>query len=360
LKYSLTIFFILPALISLGQEYEYDESDIYRSPIKKILNQFSVTFTTGYNSTNYKHDLSGFYLIQTATQQFIADDTGEASLPATYDVYTNWFNDPVLAQTVVSVDSFDVPFLPILDPVNNPLLLTDANIIAGDTLGGLSFSGRGWSIPLNLSFRYNFQKLRVGFGLSMEFHKVKSLKPNITTLGIRDYQPNFSSAFFLSYYGQIGYRFYDFWDYSFAAELNIGKNKLGKNFNAAAIDQGMFINFGISIEKNLSEYFRLILKPSYDFKSYNVNIPGLDKSIKHSNPAFNVHFGVSITFPEIPRSPIKSDHVQLKHVITDPQTGRYTEVRGQPIWKRQNPKVGENHRQLFRYKGRNKKKISPY
>ena len=112
--------------------------------------------------------------------------------------------------------------------------------------------------------------------------------------------------------------------------------------------------------KNLSEYFRVIFKPSYDFKNYNLSVPGTSSSIKHKQPTWFFQFGISITFPEIPRSPIKSDHVQLKHVITDPSSGRLMEVRGQPIWKRQNPKVGENDRKLWRYKRKNRKKLNPY
>lgn len=349
---------MLIAIPAFAQEYPINPDEIYRSPTRKILNMFSFTVTTGYNSTNYNHNLSGFWLLQTDTAQYIIDNTGE-DLGLTYDIYQDWFNNPFLAQALSQVDSFDVPFNPILNPVNNPALLSNGQVFNADSLG-LGFKGIGWSIPLNLSMRFNYEKFRIGFGITMEYHKVKELKPTVDGLGIRSYQPNFSNAFLFSYYGQIGYRFYDFWDYSFAAELNIGKNNMGSNWNAGSMNQGMFINFGISFEKNLSEYARIIFKPSYDFKSYTMNIPGLDKGIRHNNTAFNFHVGISITIPEIPRSPIKSDHVQLKHVITDPATGRIMEVRGQSIWKKQNPKVGENHRQLIKYKGRNKKKINPY
>lgn len=362
MKLKLTISFLL--LLSFGQilaqEYEISETDIYRSPFRKFLNNFSLTVTTGYGKTNYSHDLSGFYLVQTPTDQYIANNDGQP-LGTEFDVYSDWFNNPVLAQTLTRVDSFDVPFPPLVDPVNNPLLRSDIEVFNADSLG-IQFSGKGLSIPLLVDFRYNYEKFRIGVGYMFEYHSVKPFQPNegAEPLGIRNYQPNFGSTFYKRYWLGLGYRFYDFWDYSFAGELQVGKFNAGGSFNSALIQRGMYFNLGICIEKNLSEYFRVILKPSYDFKNYKITIPGTGKSIAHKQPTFFWQLGISITFPEIPRSPIKSDHVQLKHVIMDPATGRYMEVRGQPIWKRQNPKVGENHRKLWRYKNKNKRKINPY
>ena len=352
------LYFLLIASSVSAQEYEIDPDEIYRPPLMKIMNMFSVTVSTGYNSTTYSHDLSGFYLLQNATDQYISPNLG-VPLGAEFDIYSDWFNNAQLSQTVVALDTFDVPFRPIDNPVYNPALVNDLVAYNADSLG-LGFKGRGWSIPLNIGLRYNYKKFRIGGGISMEFHKVKSLKPTVDGIGIRSYQPNFSSAFFFSYYGQLGYLFYDFWDYSFAAEIEIGKNKMGGNFNKALINQGVLVNLGISIEKNLSEYFRIIVKPSYDFKNYQMAVPGTGIDIKHKNPTFKLNFGISITFPEIPRTPVKSDGVQLKHVIRDPNADRYIEVRGQPIWKVQNPKVGQNYRKIWRYKYKNKKKINPY
>ncbi|MEO1254776.1 MAG: hypothetical protein AAFY41_07825, partial [Bacteroidota bacterium] len=146
--------------------------------------------------------------------------------------------------------------------------------------------------------------------------------------------------------------------YDFVAELQVGRITAGKQFNNGAISRGIYTNFGVSIENNWSEYFRVIIRPSVDFKSYTIAIPD-GSSVKHRYPTFFIQAGVSINIPDIPRSPMKSDHVQLKHVYTNPVTGKKMEVRGQPIWKRQNPKVGENHRKLWRYKRKNRRKLNP-
>lgn len=355
---TIAISFVLLTSAAWAQEYEYSEEDIYRSPLRKILNKFSATVTTGYNVTNYKHSLSGFYYIQTSTGQFLFEDNGTPP-EEVFDGVSNWLNNPFITSGITNVDIFDVPYPPIDNPVNNPLLGAQALVLRGDSLG-LEYSGKGKSIPLTLSIRYNYKKFRIGVGYMIERHSIGNFESNFPELGIREYVPDFKSTFFSRYFLTLGYKFYDFWDYSFAGEIQIGKFNGGKNFNSPLISRGVNLNIGISIEKNLSEYFRVIFKPSYDLNNYRIAIPGTAREIKHKQPSLFYQFGISITFPEIPRSPIKSDHVQLKHVITDPKTGRYTEVRGQPIWKRQNPKVGENHRKLWRYKNKNKKKLNPY
>lgn len=358
MKYRILIYLVLCSGVSLAQEYPVDPDEIYRSPLRAVLNQFSITFSTGYNSTKYSHDLSGYYYLQTGTEQFITPDTGQP-LGGSFPAYRNWLNNPTLADTIVVTDIYDVPYASLANPVGNPDLDQGLNTYNGDSLN-LGFEGKGWGIPINLGIRYNYQNFRIGIGMSLEFHTIKSLSPTVSDIGIRNYEPDFKKAVFFSYFLNLGYKFYDFWDYSFAAELELGKNKMGKHFNSSQMSQGMLVNFGVSIEKNLSEYFRVIVKPSYDFKNYTMNIPEGGGSIQHKNPTFKVNVGISITIPEIPRSPMKSDHVQLKHLYTDPQTGRVSEVRGQPIWKHQNPKVGQNHRKLWRYKFKNRKKMNPY
>lgn len=356
MRYLLSIILFLSVTASYAQEYEYDESDIYRSPVRAFLNKFSITFTTGYNATKYKHDLSGYYFLQSPDQQLITVNNGPFD-PNTFPTsHQDWFNSPFRIDSVDLRDMYEVPYQRLENPVNNPELQQGFKAYNADSLG-VGFEGKGWGIPLNLTLRFNIKDFRIGAGFSGEFHRVKSLRPTAENLGIRNYQPNFSKAFFYKYYGQLGYKFYDYWDFSFAGELEIGKYKMGNNFN---VQNGIFYNVGLSVEKNLSEYFRVILKQSFEIKSYTVNIPGGPAIKNQNNGVYQIHFGVSITIPEIPRSPMKSDHIQLKHVIRDPKSGKYIEVRGQPIYKEQNPKVGQNYRRLWRDKRKNKKKINPY
>ena len=335
------------------------EEDIYRSPIRKILNQFSINISTGYGYSRYQPDLNGFYFLQTPDNQFIFSNNIE-SVPEEVAGTFNWFTDPMMGDTLNLRDPFQVPLSGINNPVNNPALQETTLLTNADTLG-LGFRATGHSIPLNLSIHYNYKMFRIGFGYMLEYQRIGQLKPTALESRIRPYALDFNSVLYKRFFGKIGVRFYEWWNYGFAAEINFGSiNPGGNKFNESVIDRSIFVNLGLSIEKSISEYVRIIFKPSYDIKSYNIMIPDAGVSIRTLNPTFMFQIGLSINYPEIPRTPIKADHVQLKHVITHPETGQRMEVRGQPIWRWQNPKVGQNHRVLWRYKGKNKKKMNPY
>lgn len=353
----LTLLTVLSQLSTAQSQDIYEKYDIYRNPVRVLLNKFSWTVTTGYGLTNYKTDLKGFYFFQDATDQYILSKQNE--IGPVFNGYDHWMSSPQPGQGVILNDRYDVPYDYIQYPVNNPALKNRQYLVDSDSIG-LAFSSLASTVPVLVSVHYDYQKFRFGLGFQYERHFLKPLNPNTHEEIIRPYGPDFKQTGYTKVFGMLGYKFYEFWDYSFVAELQLGRAKAGKQINtsALAIGQNLYTNIGISIEKNLSEYMRIIIKPSLDFKQYTVNFPDAS-SLKTTNNAFLLQFGVSVNIPEIPRSPMSSDHVQLKHVITDP-SGRLMEVRGQPIWKKQNPKVGENHRRLWRYKWRNKRKIQPY
>jgi hypothetical protein len=334
----------------------YEKYNIYRDPIKVFLNKFSITATTGYSRNTYKHTLSGVYFYQDRDKQVVLSNS--ELLGSTITGYSGWLNDPQLSIETSLEDEFDVPFDYLNNPVNNPLLGNQEFLIDTDT-ADFGFKGVSGGVPLLLSVHFNIADFRVGGGFVYEKQFIKELDPITYQDQVRAYQPNFKSTRYTKLFGLVGYRFYQFWRYDFVAELQYGRINAGKQFSTGAISRGGYTNFGISIENNWSEYFRVIIKPSLDFKNYTITLPD-GPTIKHSYPSFFIQVGISINIPDIPRSPMESDHVQLKHVYTDPNTGRLMEVRGQPIWKRQNPKVGENHRRLWRYKWKNKKKLNPY
>ncbi|MFY0605366.1 MAG: hypothetical protein JXR10_01545 [Cyclobacteriaceae bacterium] len=352
-------FFIVTCQFSFGQSSDiYQKYNIYRSPFRVFINKFSWTLTSGYAATDYKHDLKDFYFFQDPDNQYILSRQQDP-LPIFLGAQ-NWLNDATPGQSTIINNTFDIPYNYLESPVNNPLLKNQQFLADGDTLG-LSFSAIAPTIPILLSLHFDIRKFRVGLGFQFERHNMKPLKPSILAETIRPYQPSFDATNYIKYFGIFGYRFYEFWNYSFVAELQLGRSKPGSEINTSAIGIGQrfFGNLGVSIENNLSEYVRVVFRPSYDFKSYVINLSDAS-SIRHKNSGFMFQVGLSINIPEIPRTPISSDHVQLKHVITDPKTGRLTEVRGQRMWKKQNPKVGENHRRLWRYKLKNRRKIDPY
>ena len=355
-RYCLAFVCLCSLFFASAQESDiYSQYNIYRNPIRVILNQFSITATTGYGATFYSHDLSGVFFFQDADNQYIFSNNLE-NLTTTFTGYTDWFNDPQVGLQSSIDNPFDIPFDYLPNPVFNPALGERTFLVNTDTTN-FGFEGTHHSIPINLMLHYNYLKFRVGIGYSYERQFTRSLTPTNFSNEVRDYRPNFNSTRFTRLYGMIGYNFYSWWWYDFVAELNVGRIRSGPNqFNRNSVTQGLYTNFGISIENNWSEYFRIIVKPSIDLKTYTVNVPD-GSTVKHRHPTFFVQVGVSINIPDIRRSPMKSDHTQLKHVYTDPVTGRREEVRGQPITKRQNPKIGENHRRPNQHMPSRKKRV---
>lgn len=348
-RYSLLICLLLLSTQAVTQDI-YERYNIYRNPVKVFLNRFSITATTGVGVTSYSHQLQGVYFYQDAENQFIFSNDIE-NLGTTFSGYTNWLNDPQLGFETSLENPFDLPFDYLQNPVFNPALGDQTFLVDTDTTD-FGFKGASRGVPITLSLHYNYKEFRFGIGYSYEIHFLRELKPTAFADRVRNYQPNTIKTRYSRLFATAGYKFYSFWSYDFVAELQVGRISAGKQFNNGAISRGLYTNLGVSIENNWSEYFRVIIKPSVDFKSYTMNIPD-GSSVRHRYPTFFIQAGISINIPDIRRSPMKSDHVQLKHVYTDPRTGRREEVRGQPIWKRQNPKIGENNRNM---RGGKKKK----
>ena len=157
------------------------------------------------------------------------------------------------------------------------------------------------------------------------------------------------------YFGSFGVSFFRLDNYLFIADVNIGGFKPGANFNAGQIKKGVYVNIGVTAERELSEYLRLFVRPSFDFKSYTLNLPEGGGSIKHSINALYVNVGFTYTLPELPKCFHKECGVQINHA----HGNKEYRSRVHPIYKKQNPGYGENN-PMIRYKGRNKKKMNPY
>jgi hypothetical protein len=201
-----------------------------------------------------------------------------------------------------------------------------------------------------------FERYRIGGGYSFEYVNMGSFKPTNYGSSISSFSPDFSSFFLKKYFGMLGASVYRYEDYLLVVDANIGGYSLGKNFDKSVIKKGMFFNLGVAVEREMSEYFRLFVRPSYEIKSYTVNIPETGESIKHKFNAFYFNIGATYRFPELRRCPFKTCRAQINHA----HGNREYRSRVHPIYKKQNPHYGENYPNLIKYKGKNKKKLNPY
>ncbi len=105
----------------------------------------------------------------------------------------------------------------------------------------------------------------------------------------------------------------------------------------------------------MSEYLRLFVRPSFELKSYKLNVAE-SIPITHKFNAFYINVGATYRLPELRRCPVKTCKGQINHA----HGNREYRSRIHPIYKKQNPHYGENYPTLLKYKGKNKKKLNPY
>lgn len=298
-------------------------------PLRAFLNKFSVNLSSGYGRTFYRHTLTNNNYVRTSDGSFIYPN--DEFLDSFDSVsYQNWFNRVELADLTLPT---------------NPDSLTLVTSDSSDIL----MQGGGYHIPVNLSIYFNLYRIRIGGGINLDFHKVNPPQPE-DFLSVFPASPSFRTTQ-IRYYGLLGYSVYEYYDNAIGVDLRAGVIKMGNGFDENTIDSSPFFNVGVTLEKVFSEYFRVYLRPSYEFKSYNILLPdGPTTVLDHRNSSVFVTLGVSLNYPDLPRSPIKADKTQMKHYVTDPRTGVRREVRGQPFWRKQDPKIGELYPELVKSK----------
>jgi hypothetical protein len=301
------------------------------SPFRKILSRINWSLSLGYGRTYFSHELPDFGIYQATNvppQIFQAGAT-----PGTR--YSQW-----VTQSQTNTD----PLTP------SPFLVSPGTTKLG-------FRARAVNIPLKAAFHVEFLKrFRVGAGYSLELMNIGAFTPISFTDQIESFTLANRSGMMSKYFILAGGSFYRFQDYLFTADLQFGGYNPGKNFDKAQIDRSLFFNLGVTVERDLSEYFRVFARPSFEFKNYSLSLPETGLSLKHNLNAFYLNFGVTYRIPELPRCFHRDCQAQINHA----HGNREYRSRMHPFWKKQNPGYGENHPKLIKYKGKNKRKINPY
>lgn len=321
---------------SIPLDHFYAEPE-NNNALRVFLSKFHFSFSTGYGHTFYRQDLSDFALLQQQDSlPLIFGKNFNTSGGNISSGYNYWFND--------LQGRSNVTFNPAID-----------FLVSSDSVE-LKFKAPGMSIPLNLSVHFEFDRYRIGGGFTFEYHRPGTFRPTTFENQISSYEPNFGSVFFKKYYVMLGARVYRYYEYSLSVDANIGAFNLTDKFNKSIIQKGVYFNIGATIERDLSEYFRVFVKPSFDIKSYTLSIPETDLSIDQSMNAFYISFGITYRLPELAKCFLKQCTTQVNH-----QHGnREYRSRVHPFYKKQNPHHGENYPRLIKYKGKNKKKVHSY
>jgi hypothetical protein len=297
---------------------------------RRVFSKVTFGFSTGYGSTAFKHDLGGYGIIQNSgsAKPLIFAPSNTAA------TYGNWVNTFTSSSTTAQPGAFTVN---------------------GDT-ASIGFKSKSFNIPLRATLHVDFDKVRVGGGFSFEYTHKGTFDPTSYGDRINSFNTDFSSFFLKKYFAIIGGTVYRYEDYLVVVDVNLGGYSLGQHFEKSQIQKGMFINLGVSVERELSEYFRLFVRPSYEIKSYKLGYPESSLSVTHKLNAFYVNVGATYRIPELRRCFLKTCKAQMNHA----HGNREYRSRVHPIYKKQNPHYGENHPNLIKYQGKNKRKLSPY
>jgi len=298
---------------------------------RKLLKNFRFSLSTGYGHTFMSHKLDGYGIIQPkngSPQLFLG------SAPSTR--FSNWVNRGIQdSTTTVPIDAFRV---------------------SSDSTK-LGFKGKAWNIPLNATIHYEFlERYRIGGGYAIEYMNLGPMHPITFKDKISNFQPTPKGGMMQKYYGMLGISFYRIDKFLFTGDVQAGGYKPGKNFDMSQIKKGLYVNAGVTIEHEFSEYLKAFLRPSFEFKTYTLNLPNSDKPIPHYMNAFYVNIGLTYALPELPKCFHKECQAQMNHT----HGNREYRSRMHKIYKKQNPMYGENYPKLLKYKGRNKKKMNPY
>ena len=297
---------------------------------RSFLKDFHFSHSTGMGTTFFRHKLSGFGVAQP-----VGHDTRIFSM-TTGARYTNWVNT-VVADTLTGG--------------------SDSYTVASDT-ATLGFKGRGFNIPLKGTIHYEFlDRYRLGVGYSYDMMFIGPMRPLTFKEQLVGFQPTSNGGFMKKYFGMIGFSFYRLGSVLFTGDVNVGGFNPGNNFTTGLIKKGVFVNGGVTIEQEFAENLQVFARPSFEIKNYTISVPGSDGgSIVHNINAFYVNVGVTYSIPALPKCYHKECQAQLNHAHGD----REYRSRMHKFWKKQNPMYGENYPRLFKYKGKNKKKLNPY
>ena len=298
--------------------------------LRSLLSKLTFGLSTGYGGTSFKHDLSGFSIMQVdgSTPELTSTST---TVPTTR--YANWVND------VTPSTNTDAPTF----------------FVSSDT-AQLGFKSNTFSIPLKATLHVQIDRYRIGGGYSFDYTNVGEFQPVSYQGDINSFQLDKKGFFMKHYFGLIGAEVYRYYEYLLVVDVNIGGYKLGNQFNKSLMQKSLYFNFGVTAEREMSEYFRLFIRPSYEIKNYKLAIPETGLSVPHKMNAFYLNIGVTYRIPELARCFLKTCHAQINHA----HGNKEYRSRRHPVFKKQNPHYGENYPTLIKYKGKNKNKLNPY
>lgn len=330
------LFLALFQISSPGVAQNIPQEESSRNPFVTFLGKFTVSGSLGYGRTWHSHKIEGLGIVQNPdSDPYLFDASNPVSDTIQFGV-SNWINNPTTIQNI---------------PVDTSTFYFSTDSIP------VKFRAKGLNIPINLMVHYTFDRYRFGGGFTFEPYRTGKYKADVFENKIEPFRPNFNLSYYTRWYFMLGGEVIRTKRYMLVVDARVGSFKLQKkHFNRLLIEKGIFFNLGARMEKSLSEYVKIYIRPSLEFKNYKIAIAETSNTITNQLPVFYTSVGLSWRLPDRRKCPISNCHAQINH-----RHGR-KEYRSKmhPFWKWQNPDYGQNYPRLERYKRKNKRKINPY
>ncbi|MEN8248668.1 MAG: hypothetical protein ABFS32_07030 [Bacteroidota bacterium] len=331
-----TIFLVVVIFSDLAMAQRSRREEPKVKPFRSFLGKFTVSGSIGLGRTWHVHKVEGLGVIQNpGTAPLLFDASGPVTNPIQFGV-ANWVNNPTSVQDI-TVDTSSFYFSTDSIPVK--------------------FKAKGLNIPINLMVHYTFDRYRIGGGWSFEPYRIGKYHSNVYEDKIEPFNVNFNLSYYTRWYFMLGGEVIKTRRYMLVVDAKVGSYKLQKkHFNAELIEKGIFFNLGARMEKSLSEYVKIYIRPSLEFKNYKISFPEAPQSLTHHLPAFYTSIGLSWRLPDRRKCPISNCHTQINHY----HGSKLYRSRMHPFWKWQDPDYGQNYPRLHKDKRKNKRKINPY
>ena len=335
--------FVVCSLLFIGavqskaqSSYGGGDPGLQSKGLRNFMGNFSLHVVTGYGVTFYSHEINGPGILQVKDSAVFLFDNFYV-LGDTLDTgYTNWVNDAQVASNV---------------PVG------DQNYLLGTDTLAVKYTASGGNVPISVAISYTYDRYRFGGGFTYEQLFTTKYYPSLASGQLEPFKTNYTTSSMTRYYIYLGGELFRSMRHTIAVDAMLGTYKFGKkHYNPNQIRTKMFFNLGVSFERSFSEYFKVFLRPSVEFKNYTLTVPGLNYEINHNAPAFYVNIGAILRMPDLRKCTVSQCKTQKNHLHGD----KVYRSKVHPFWKWQNPNYGQNYPQLVKYKGRNKRKLNPY
>jgi len=225
------------------------------------------------------------------------------------------------------------------------------------------FKGGNFAVPINAGMTIDlFGMATIGGGYGREFGRIGSADLNDHAFIFEG-----SSYTFDKLYGSFGLILYDArrrakvlnWQYRnysgnntymqaerklrlrqnypwrFILEGEAGKIFMRRSFDPHLTVDDPFYGIGLRVERELSEYAKVYIKPNFEMRTFGYDRPDLEEMQVLNQQLFTVNAGFAIRMPGNKRCKVAGCGVKMRHIHEG------VEYRGSSIWNMQNRKIGQ-------------------